>query len=120
MRIFEFIDKYCSDLVEAHKRKAKLVDLAEFPHDYTVTDVEGNVIPVINIDGVDVPIHDVFTLDRQDFIAIYKLPTAAEAYDNYVGNLEILEGEEALSRIRNQILAARENLAKDVELVTEV
>lgn len=120
MTIFAFIDQYCQDLVEEHKRKAKLIDLAEFPHDYTITDVDGKVIPVINVDSVDVPISDIFTLDRSDFLAFYKLPSAAEAYDNYVSNLEILEGEEALSRIRNSIILERERLSKDIELVTEI
>ena len=44
----------------------------------------------------------------------------AEAFDNYMDAFEILEGPEALNRIRNAILAEKDRLAQDVQLITEV
>lgn len=120
MKIFAFIEQYCQDLVEEYKRKKKLIDLSEFPHDGVVKDVEGNVIPVVFVDNENVPVSDFFTLDKSDFVNTWKTPSAGSAYDNYVSAVEILEGDEALSRVRNAIMAERERLSEDVRLITEI
>lgn len=120
MRIFEFIDKYCQDLVVSAKQARDLIDLSEFAHDAIVSDAEGNKIPVVCIDGHDIPVSDFLTMDKADFTNVWRSQNCAEAYDNYISALEILEGEEALSRIRKAILAERERLSADVELVTEL
>ena len=120
MKIFQFMAEYCQDLIEAAKMKKELVDFTEFPHDTTITDSEGNTIPVVVVDGHDIPVSDFLSLDRADFINAWKSQGAGEAFDNYIGALEILEGEEAVSRIRKAIMAERDRLAQDVELVTEI
>lgn len=120
INIFQFINEYCQDLVEKVKQEKELIDLSEFAHDAIVHDIEGNAIPVVIVDGQDIPVSDFLTLNRKDFLAIWKTESCPEAYDNYVSALEIMEGEEALSRIRNAILMERERLSKDVELMTEV
>ena len=43
MKIFQFIEKYCQDLITEARQKKQLVDLSEFPHDGVETDIEGNV-----------------------------------------------------------------------------
>jgi uncharacterized protein YqkB len=116
LRIFEFIDKYCKDLVEDAKKKAALIDLSEFPHDGIESDIEGNQIPVVYVDSIGVPVSDFLTLDKVDFISTHKLPSAAEAYDNYVSALEIIEGEDVINHIRKsmeQERAALEGAAQD-------
>lgn len=120
MRIFEFIDKYCKDLVDEYKKKQQLIDLSEFPHDGVITDIEGKQIPVVFVDNESIPVSDFFTLDKLDFLHTWKTPSAEEAYNNYVSAVEILEGEEALSRVRNAILVEKERLAQDVQLITEI
>lgn len=120
MKIFEFIDKYCSDLVEQSKTEKSLIDFSEFAHDAVITDIEGVQIPVVCVDGLDIPVSDFLSLDKEDFINVWKTPACAEAYDNYISALEILEGEDALSRIRKAIMAEKERLSHDVELVTEL
>lgn len=120
MKIFQFIDKYCQDLVEESKRKKALVDLSEFPHDGFDDDIEGNTVPVVNIDGTLVPISDFFTMDKSDFVNVWKLDSASETYDSYLNVLEVLEGAEAVNRIRNAMLSAQQQLEADVELVTAV
>ena len=118
MKIFQFIEKYCQDLITEARQKKQLVDLSEFPHDGVETDIEGNRIPVVYVDGESVPVSDFFTIDKNDFVNTWKLKSAAEMYSNYISALEILEGEEAVNRIRNAILCEKERLAQDVELVT--
>lgn len=120
MRIYAFIDQYCQDLVEEFKKKKKLIDLVEFPHDGVVTDVAGNSVPVVFVDNESIPVSDFFTLDKSDFVSTWKTPSASEAYDNYVSAVEILEGEEALSRVRNAIMQERARLEEDVKLITEI
>lgn len=120
MRILSFIDTYCKDLVEENKRARKLFDFSEFPNDGTITDSEGNVIPIVVINGVDVPVSDFLSLDKSEFLKAYPLQEAEEVYTRYISALEFYEGEEAISRIRNAMKAERERLMQDVELLTEV
>lgn len=118
MKIFQFIEKYCQDLVDEAKIRKKLVDLSEYPHDSTIEDVEGNTIPVVFIDGESVPIIDIITMDKVDFLRVWKLPSASEDFDNYLSLLEILDGEDAVSRIRNAIASAAAEIYNNNELVS--
>lgn len=120
MKIFEFIAEFCQDLVNKSKQEKELIDLNEFAHDDVITDAEGNKIPVVCVDGLSIPVGDFLSMDKSDFVSVWKTPGCSEAYDNYISALEILEGEEALSRIRKAITAERERLSADVELVTEL
>lgn len=120
MTIFQFITEYCSDLVEESKQRKSLIDLSEFPHDDVITDSEGAKIPIVLVDGNEIPVSDFLTMDKPDFLNIWKSQGAGEAFDNYVSALEILEGEDVLARVRNAILQERERLAHDVDLITEI
>lgn len=120
MRMYAFIEQYCQDIVDAQRKRAALVDLAEFPHDDVIDDEEGNKIPVVFVDGNAIPVSDFITLDKSDFLSVYKTQGCPEAFDNYVSALTILEGEEALSKIRNMIIRETERLKEDVELITSV
>lgn len=117
MNIFGFMGKYCSDLVSEYECKKKMIDLAGFPHDDIIQDVEGKDIPVVYIDGNAVPVQDIITLDKADFLHAYNFPSSEETYDNYVSGLLILEGEDALSRIRMQITEEQQRLEQDYELL---
>lgn len=118
MRIFEFIDKYCADLVEKRNKLAALINLEEFPHDDVIDDDDGNKIPVVIVDGNPIPVADFLTLDKSDFLAVYRTQGCEEAFENYVSALVILEGEEALSKIRNMILRETARLEQDADLVS--
>ena len=106
--------------VEKYKVSKALMLLDDLPHDDVVEDDEGNKIPVVIVDGNNIPVADFITMDRKDFVNTWSSPGAPEAFDNYVSALTILEGEEALSKIRNAILSETERLRKDVELVTSI
>lgn len=116
MRIFGFITQYCTDLVEAAKMKRKLVDLGEYPHDDIIKDADGKDVPIVLVDGNEIPVADFFTMDRADFVHAWKTPSAGDAYDNYVSALYILEGADVIDRIRNAILKETEMLEKDVDM----
>lgn len=120
MRIYQFIDAYCKDLVENNRKKKSMINLSSFPHDAEIIDAEGKSIPVVFVDGENVPISDLFTMDKEDFTNTWKLPSAGEVYDAYLGVLEVLEGADALNRVRTSILTEQEKLATEIELVTAV
>ena len=120
MRIYEFIDKFCQDLVEKAQEKRSLVDLSEFPHDDIITDVSGAKVPVVYIEGEAVPIGDFLSLDKKDFCSAWKLASSGETYDQYISLLEITEGADAVNRIRNSILAERDRLSGDVEYISTI
>ena len=120
MRIYEFIDKYCQDLVEKRRKMDTLISLEEFPHDDVVEDEDGVKVPVVIVDGNPIPVSDFLTMDKKDFLNAYKTPGCEEAFDNYVSALVILEGEEALLKIRNAILRETARLEEDVDLITSI
>lgn len=119
MKIFEFISKYCQDLVDANKAKKSLIDLSIFPHDDEILDAEGNLIPVVSVDMVQIPVSDFLTLEKFDFLFAWKTPSAEEAFDNYISAMEILEGEDVISRIRKSMDAEKERLSSAVDLVAD-
>ena len=120
MNIFQFIAEYCQDLVKDIKKEKEMIDLSTFAHDAIITDSEGNKVPVVIVDTLEIPVSDFLSLDKQDFLAQWKSLNAAEAYDNYISALEILEGAEALTRVRHAILSERARLSEDVDLVTMI
>lgn len=118
--VFQFIEEYCQDLVKKAKTKSALLDLSEFPHDAFIEDLTGAKIPVIFIDGESVPIHDIFSMSKNDFLHVWKLPSAERDYENYMGLVEVLEGEDAINRIRNSINIEKKRLSEDIDLVSAI
>ena len=110
MRIFEFIDKYCKDLVDEQKVSTDLFDLKEFSHDAIIQDESGAEIPVVNVDNVQIPVADFISLDKSDFVQAWKTPGAGEAYDNYIEKLNIFEGREVVEKIRLQMQRSLDRL----------
>lgn len=111
MRIYAFAEQYCADILAEAQERKQIIDMTEFPYDELVRDSEGKLFPAINIDGIMVPLNDLFILERQDFISEWKLPSAAESYDNYMSNMEVLEGEEAVAKIRLALRAEADRLS---------
>ena len=119
MRIFQFIDEYCADIIKQVAEKKSLIDMSEFPHDEIITDAEGRKFPAILVDGVPIPINDLFTMERADFIKEWNLPSAAEAFDNYLSNIEILEGAEAVAQVRVALQTEMSRIAHDAAAYSE-
>lgn len=120
MYIHEFISTYCQDLIQRNKQYKKLMVLDGLPKDGVVEDDDGRKIPVVFVDGNAVPVADFISMERADFLNIWNTPGAPEAFDNYVSALCILEGEEALSKIRMAIEMEANRLSHDVELITAI
>lgn len=116
MKIFAFIDQYCSDLVETAKVKSDIIDLSNFPHDAEITDESGAKVQVIYVNHYAIPIMDILSLERDEFARVYPGIDNLEAYDNYVSNVTMLEGEDAVMRIRRAIDAAVNKLDSDAEM----
>lgn len=114
MNIYGFIAEYCQDIIKKVQDSKKLVDLSGFPCDEIIMSKNGRAIPVVYVDGYAVPISDFISMTRSDFLNDYKLPSAAECYDNYMDNFTILEGEAALSSLRMSLQAEVERLNKDL------
>ena len=110
MRIHEFMDKYCQDLIEKSRERSKLVDLETLPHDGIEYDIEGNAVPVVYVDNMTIPVHDFVTEDRSDFIKLHVTPSAGEAFDNYISALEIIEGVDVINKLRKAMEAEKENI----------
>ena len=116
MRVFEFIDKECKDLVEVAKKKRDLVDFGEYPHDDIIYDSDDKPVPVVLVNTRPIPVIDFFTMDKEDFVKAWKVPGADVAYDNYISMLNVLEGPDVINVVRNKIMAATEQLQHDVDL----
>lgn len=117
MKIYEFMAQYCQDIVNDVKTKKTMIDLSEFPYDEIIKDDNGNEVCVIYIDSMPVPIMDVISMSKDDFLNAYKYPHSAECFENYVSNLEILEGTDAINKVRNDILNYKESLKNDIAVL---
>lgn len=110
MKIFQFMEEYCQDLLKADKERKELLDMTVFPHDGVEQSPDGKDVPVVYVGDLSVPVSEFFTMSRDDFLYTYKDPKAAECYDNYVSALEIIEGEDVINMVRNSILAAKSDI----------
>lgn len=110
MRIREFTDKHCMDIVKESKQVASYLDSDDFSYDAVIEDIDGTPIKIIYAGPDEIPISDVLTLDKKDFIKIHPTLEASEAYDNYVESIIMLDGEEALSFIRNEVMKERSKI----------
>lgn len=116
MKIFAFIEQYCSDLIEAAKLRSNIIDLSDFPHDDEIIGDDGVKVQVIYVKGEAIPIMDIFHMDREEFARSYPGIDNMEAYDNYVSNVTMLEGMDAIMRVRRAIDAAVTKLDTDAEM----
>lgn len=110
LNIREFAVQYCSDIIEEAKRRSNMFDLSEFSYDEIITEEDGTRVPVINTTSYQIPIADILGMDRTEFAKPWPYAECLEAYDTYVSNLVILEGEEALTSIRKQMALEQEKM----------
>ena len=103
MNIIEYINTYCQDMIEKHK-KEQVLDWTEFPYQDIVT-INDKPTPVIFINGHPVPVAQFLELSKDSFVSTYKYPDSGEIYDNYINNLNILEGPDVVCHY--QMLARR-------------
>lgn len=111
MRMQEFIDKYCEDIKALCKDRATLLDDFDLPFDDIEEDDSGQQVKVIYCGQYTIPILDIITSTKEDFARSYPDFACRELYDNYVGSLIMLEGEDAVNHIRNVIQREQERVA---------
>jgi hypothetical protein len=113
VKIGEFIDTYCKDIVEKAKKVKEVLDDLDFSYDAVVEGQDGEKIKVIYAeDQTEIPIQDILSLSDLDFRRTYHGTSSYEAYKSYLSNFIILEGEEVLNQIRNEIQRSREKIER--------
>lgn len=111
MRMPEFIDKYCADIKALYvSTDAILDDGLDLPYDDIIEDDSGRKMKIVWSGEVAIPINDIITSDRSDFIRMYPSFDCRELYDNYMNALIILDGEEAVKKIRNEIMREKQRI----------
>lgn len=112
MNIREFSSKYCQDIIKVAKRRCELFDSSGFSFDEIIKDEDGREVRVINTTNYQIPLEDILGLDRSEFSLIWPYSECLEAYDTYVSNLIIIEGEEALNIIRNALSREMDKISR--------
>ncbi len=111
MKLGQFIDTYCQDLLEqSRQRKLYLGADDGLPCDEIVEDDSGNPMKVVYSPTRRIPIVDILDMDKNDFCKIYSSPGDLETYENYCNSIIIMEGEEALEAIRKTIRSEMDRL----------
>lgn len=120
MRIREFIDKYCMDIVSESKQRESLLDSEDFTYDAIIQDADGTDVKIIYAGDEEIPIAEILSLDKKDFVKLYPSFQAQEAYDNYIDSIIVLEGEEALAHIRNEMIRERARIESYTKFVDAI
>lgn len=110
MRIDEFAQTYCQDLLELYKDKKSILDDYDLPYDDIIDDDEGTPIKVVYVGTKAIPITDIVSCTRDDFAQLYPDFESRELYDRYIDQLTIFEGEEAVMHIRNTMKREQERV----------
>lgn len=105
MKLGEFVDKYCEDIVLKAQTKSIFVGDDELPYDDIIEDVSGSKTKIVYSANKEIPIWDILGSNRDEFAKMYPSPDDLETYDRYCNSVILLEGEEALNELRNRVLA---------------
>lgn len=116
MKMPEFIQTYCKDLLANHVNNSKLVEWNTLPHSDVIEDEDGKPTAVVYIDSEPVPVKDFFEYNKTDFTSIHNTPSAGEMYDNYLSSFEILEGDGAVDYYRKRVKQDAERIQQNLEL----
>ena len=68
-------------------------------------------VRVVNTANYQIPIIDILGMDRAEFSKVWPYTECVDAYDTYVNNLIIVEGEDALTAVRNMLSREQEKIA---------
>mgnify|MGYP003165579939 CR=1 FL=1 len=88
MNIKEFASQYCSDIMAEAKRRSEMFDLSGFSYDEIIKEDDGTEVRVVNTANYQIPIIDILGMD-----------------------LIIVEGEDALTAVRNMLSREQEKIA---------
>lgn len=110
MKILEFARTYCADVIEASRKMADLLDYENFSYDDIIREDDGTYVKVITTDNYVIPLTDILGLARDEFQKVWPQQECVTAYDLYVNNLTIIEGEEVLNHVRTELKREQERV----------
>lgn len=102
-----------------YKPKSVIVedDEPEFTYDELIELEDGSMIKVVyDEDSNQIRVEDIITLTEGDFIEAYPAKASLEMYKQYLSNFIILQGEEALTALRDAILASQTKIDKFADI----
>lgn len=111
MKIKEFASRYCSDIMAEAEKRSEMFDLSGFSYDEVIKEDDGTEVKVVNTANYQIPIIDILSMNREEFSRVWPYTECLEAYDAYVSTLIIVEGEEALTAVRNMLSREQEKIA---------
>ena len=111
MNIKEFASQYCSDIMAEAKRRSEMFDLSGFSYDEIIKEDDGTEVRVVNTPNYQIPIIHILGMDRAGVFKVWPYTECVDAYDTYVNNLIIVEGEDALTAVRNMLSREQEKIA---------
>lgn len=110
MKILEYAQIHCKDLLDRFNKQKDLDLLAGYPYDEIVYDEDDTPVRVVNTQSGQIPIADILGMPRDEFAKVYPDEESLTAYDKYVSMFIFLEGEEAVNQIRNAIAQESQRL----------
>lgn len=110
MTIREFASQYCSDIIADAEKRSEMFDLSGFSYDEIIKEEDGTEVRVVNTSNYQIPITDILGMDRTEFARVWPYTECLDAYDTYVSNLIIVEGEAALTAVRNMLSREQEKI----------
>ena len=110
MKILEFAKTYCADIIEASKKAADLLDYEGFSYDDIIREDDGTYVKVVTTDNYVIPLEDILSMPCDEFQKVWPHQECVEAYDLYLSNLVIIEGEEVLNHVRTQLRREQERI----------
>lgn len=117
MKMDEFINKYCKEILQEASKKRKLLEDSQLTFDDKI-EKDGELVRVIYAeDGTDIDIEDIFAFkDAAAFSKRYPGEAALKARNRYLDMFTILMGKDLLDQYQRQIEAERARLAhlKDI------
>jgi len=112
MKLKEFMQKYCGDIIESSKARKNVIPEMDFTYDDYMFDEDGEPLKAIDVYGTLIPIRDILSLSERDFIGLYPDENALDAYRLYLENFIIVEGEEVLEMVRRQFSKSMSDIEK--------
>ena len=112
MKLKEFQDKYCQDILTSARKREDLLPEIDFTFDKYLIEEDGEAVKAIEVGDYLIPIRDILSLSERDFVLMYPDNECIEARNLYLENFIIIEGEEVLEIVRRQFLKSMNEIEK--------
>lgn len=123
MRMAEFEQLYCSDIIKKageKKKDSKLVDWTKLPYQEIYEDEDGNRYPCVWVDDVPIYNRDFLEMSREEFLDVHKTPNAGEYFDRYTSDFEFREGSEVFFYYQRKAKEEKQKLQEEVDIASSM